>query len=283
MHSNFIIYIDIMKVELYNDKVKLKKEGKNMEINEILKVANYAGKIMLQSGAEAYRVEETMNRICIALGIESASSYATPTVIISSISHKGIIKSLVERISKRSVDMQKIHKVNDLARKITTENITLDELEKKLKEIDEEKRYSDKTTILFSAIGAFGFVFLFQGSLRDAIAAFLIGLAVKYISIKCDTIGINSFFNTSISAGILALLAIISTKINLANDMDKVIIGSLMLLVPGLSITNAIRDTISGDLVSGLARGAEAFLTAIAVAIGTGVVLSFWISVFGGI
>ena len=95
--------------------------------------------------------------------------------------------------------------------------------------------------------------------------------------------GINSFLNTSISAGILALLAIIFIKINLSNDMDKVIIGSLMLLVPGLSITNAIRDTLAGDLVSGLARGAEAFLTAIAVAIGTGIVLSFWISVFGGI
>ena len=275
--------MDIIKVQLYNDKVKLKEEGKIMEINEILEVANYAGKIMLESGAEAYRVEETMNRICTALGIESASSYATPTVIISSVSHKGVIKSLVERISNRSVNLQKIHKVNDLARKISKDNITLEELKRKLKEIDEEKRYSNEATILFSAIGAFGFVFLFQGSLRDAIAAFLIGLVVKYISIKCDGIGINSFFNTSISAGILALLAIISIKINLANDMDKVIIGSLMLLVPGLAITNAIRDTLAGDLVSGLTRGAEAFLTAIAVAIGTGVVLSFWISVFGGI
>ncbi|MCF0149107.1 MAG: threonine/serine exporter family protein [Clostridium sp.] len=254
-----------------------------MEINEILEVANYAGKIMLQSGAEAYRVEETMNRICISLGVESASSFATPTVIISSVSHNGAIKSLVERISNRSVDLQKIHKVNDLARSIDRDNITLEELKRSLKEIEEEKRYSNKTTILFSAIGALGFVFLFGGSLRDAIAAFFIGLAVKYVSIKCENIGINTFFNTSISAGILALLAIISIKINLANDMDKVIIGSIMLLVPGLAITNAIRDTVAGDLVSGLARGAEAFLIAIAVAVGTGVVLSFWISVFGGI
>ncbi len=254
-----------------------------MEINEILEVANYAGKIMLESGAEAYRVEETMNRICISLGVESASSYATPTVIISSVSHNKSIKSLVERISNRSVNMQKIDKVNDLARKISTDNITLEELKKRLKEIEEEKRYSNSTTILFSALGAFAFVFLFGGSLRDAIAAFLIGLAVKFISIKCDNIGMNSFFNTSISAGILALLSIISIKINLANDMDKVIIGSIMLLVPGLAITNAIRDTVAGDLVSGLVRGAEAFLTAIAVAIGTGVVLSFWLSVFGRI
>ncbi len=254
-----------------------------MVINEILEVASYAGKIMLESGAEAYRVEETMNRICTSLGVESASSYATPTVIIASVSHKGIIKSLVVRISNRSVNLQKIHKVNDLARHISSENITLEELKRNLKEIEDEKRYSNKKTILFSAIGAFGFVFLFGGSLRDAIAAFLIGLAVKYVTIKCEDIGLNSFFITSISAGILALLAILSIKFNLANDMDKVIIGSIMLLVPGLAITNAIRDTVAGDLVSGLARGAEAFLTAIAVAVGTGVVLSFWMSIFGGV
>ena len=64
-----------------------------MEINEILEVASYAGKIMLESGAEAYRVEETMNRICMTLGVETANSYATPTVIIASVSHKGTIKS----------------------------------------------------------------------------------------------------------------------------------------------------------------------------------------------
>lgn len=254
-----------------------------MEINDILQVAAYAGKIMLESGAEAYRVEETMNRICNSFGIEVADSYATPTVIIASASHEGEIKSLVVRILNRSVDLQKIHKVNDLARNISKSKFTVKELKIKLKEIEEEKRYSNKVTVLFSAIGAFGFVFLFGGSLRDAIAAFLIGIIVKYFSIKGERIGLNSFFITSICAGILAFLAIISIKVGLAFDIDKVIIGSIMLLVPGLAITNAIRDTVAGDLVSGLARGAEAFLTAIAVAVGTGVVLSFWIRVFGGV
>ncbi|MBS5883298.1 MAG: threonine/serine exporter family protein [Clostridium sp.] len=254
-----------------------------MEINNILQVAAYAGKIMLESGAEAYRVEETMNRICNSLGIEVANSYATPTVIIASASYQGEIKSLVVRISSRSVDLQRIHKVNDLARNIVKNKLTVEELNDNLKEIEEERRYSNTITIFFSAVGAFGFVFLFGGSLRDAIAAFLIGIVVKYFSIKGEKIGLNSFFNTSICAGILAFLAIISIKIGLAFDMDKVIIGSIMLLVPGLAITNAIRDTVAGDLVSGLARGAEAFLTAIAVAVGTGVVLSFWIGSFGGI
>ena len=61
------------------------------------------------------------------------------------------------------------------------------------------------------------------------------------------------------------------------------IIGSIMLLVPGLAITNALRDTISGDLLAGLTRATEAFLVAISIAVGTGSVIGFWISMFGGI
>ncbi|MGL5381021.1 threonine/serine exporter family protein [Clostridium sp.] len=254
-----------------------------MDIDKILHVATYAGRIMLESGGETYRVEETINRICKVYGVEDSDSFATPTVIIVSVSKDGQTYSLVRRISNRSVDLHKIHLVNDISRGVQGNNISINKLEGMLKEIDHGKRYSLNTTLLFSALGAFGFVFLFQGSLKDAISAFFIGLIIKYITIKGESIEINQFFINSISAGALALLAIISIKLGLADNMDKVIIGSIMLLVPGLAITNAIRDTVAGDLVSGLTRGAEAFLIAIAVAIGTGSVLSFWMSVFGGI
>ena len=254
-----------------------------MDINEILHLSTYAGKIMLESGAEAYRVEETMNKISEALGVEVPDCYATPTVIIASASHRSETKSLVVRISKRSVDLQKVHKVNDLARNIKKNNYSIKEIKKKLEEIEKEVRYSNKVTILFSAVGAFAFVFLFGGSLRDAISALIIGFVVKIFDILFQKINLNSFFTTIFSSSILAFIAILTKKYGLSEDIDKVIIGSIMLLVPGLAITNAIRDTIAGDLVSGVARGLEAFLTAIAVAVGTGVVLSFWISRFGGI
>ena len=61
--------------------------------------------------------------------------------------------------------------------------------------------------------------------------------------------------------------------------MNQTIIGAIMLLVPGLAITNAIRDTMSGDLLSGVTRASEAFL----VAVGTGAVLSFWMTNIGGL
>lgn len=254
-----------------------------MDINELLYVATYAGKIMLESGAETYRVEETINRICTIYGAKLADSFATPTVIIVSVINDGKTVSLVKRISNRSVDLHKIDRINNLSRNILNMGLSIEDFNNEIKKIDKEERYSFKKTIFFSALGAFGFVFLFQGSLRDAIAAFFIGLIVKILTISGERIKMNSFFINSIAAAILALLAILSVEIGLSQDIDKVIIGSIMLLVPGLAITNAIRDTVAGDLVSGMARGIEAFLTAVAIAVGTGAVLSLWINTFGGI
>lgn len=254
-----------------------------MEVNKILNIATLAGKIMLQSGAETYRVEETINRICKSYNVTYAESFVMPTGIMVSIVNDGQTYSLINRIKDRTVDLHKIDRVNQVAREIEIEKYSIEELEKKLINIENEERYSNLKTILFSGIGAFGFVFLFNGTVKDAISAFFIGMIIKYLNIEGNERNINSFFINSICAGVLAFLAIVSIKIGVADSLDKVIIGAIMLLVPGLAITNAIRDTVNGDIVSGLARGAEAFLIAISVAIGTGAVLSLWIRMFGGI
>jgi uncharacterized membrane protein YjjP (DUF1212 family) len=46
-----------------------------------------------------------------------------------------------------------------------------------------------------------------------------------------------------------------------------------MTLVPGVAITNAMRDVIAGDLLAGTMKGVEALLIALALAAGTAVAL----------
>lgn len=256
----------------------------NIDINmdELLHVATFAGKIMLESGAETSRAEEIIWRICKIYGADEAESLVTTTGIMVSITHLGKTYSLIRRISNRTVDLNKVDKVNDLSRNILSLNLTVSQLNGKLKEINEGERYNLTATILISALGAFCFAFLFDGSFPDAIAAFFIGIAIKVISVKFNDLNINLFFINSICSGVAAIMAILFFKVGLADNVDKTIIGSIMLLVPGLAITNAIRDTISGDLLAGLTRAVEAFLVAVSIAIGTGGVLSFWISAFGG-
>lgn len=94
-------------------------------------------------------------------------------------------------------------------------------------------------------------------------------------------LNVNVFFTNLVGGFTVSLIALLSTLVVSGLNVDKIIIGSVMILVPGIGIVNALRDTIAGDLISGIIRGAEAFLIAVAIAVGTGVVLKLWIYLGG--
>lgn len=253
-----------------------------MNINKILKVSTFAGKILLESGAETYRVEETICRICSSFGIESPDSFVTPTGIMVSVSHDDHITSLVKRVKSRNVDLNKIDKVNALSRQLSYSPIYIDDFYKLLKEIDKGNEYPKALIIIFAAIAAGTFSILFDGDIKDFIAACIVGSCIKIFASTLQRFSINEFFINCIGGAIAAFLSITIYSLGLGNHVDKTIIGAIMLLVPGLAITNAIRDTIAGDYLSGLTKASEAFLIAIAIAIGTGSILSLWIHTLGG-
>ena len=252
--------------------------------HKILHIAADAGRIILQSGGETYRVEETILRICYAFKVKHADSFVTPTgIMISLTDENGETISLIKRISSRTVNLEKISKVNDLSRELSETSLSLELVEKKLKEIDATPGYSDKFLIMASAFSAGFFTLLFGGTFRDFLVSIFIGVVIKLISLSLNNIRINDFFINSLGGSIAALLALISIKLNLGQNEDKIIIGSIMLLVPGLIITNAIRDTIAGDLVSGISRAIEAIFIAIAIAVGSGIVIKIWYMYVGGV
>ena len=255
-----------------------------MDINKIVHLAADAGRIILENGGETYRVEDTISRICNAYSLHQAESFVTPTGIMLSVTDiYGQTISIVKRIKTRTVDLEKISRVNDLSRNIKARGLTAENVKEELQRIDSIKKYSRKTIILFSAFSAAFFTLLFGGGISDFVISFFTGGIIKWFSISLSYIKINDFFINIIGGAIAALLALLAVNLGLATSVDKIIIGSIMLLVPGLSITNAIRDTISGDLVSGISRALEAFLIAVGIAVGSGIVLRFWFIYSGGI
>ncbi|HEY5562117.1 MAG TPA: threonine/serine exporter family protein [Clostridiaceae bacterium] len=255
-----------------------------MDINKILQLSSKAGRIILENGGETYRVEETICRICSAFGFKEADSFVTPTGMMSSIvDDEGKTVSLVKRISRRTVNLEKISRVNDLSRRICSENLSVEFVEEELKVINKLPSYKEKITVVAAAVAAGFFTLLYGGNMLDFLIAALIGVLIRIISIKLMNLNLNIFIINILSAATAAFVALAFTSFIKGTHSDNIIIGSIMLLVPGLAITNAIRDTIEGDLVSGVARAMEAFFIAISVAAGTGIVLKLWIYGFGGI
>ncbi|MCT8975982.1 threonine/serine exporter family protein [Clostridium sp. CX1] len=254
-----------------------------MDISRVLNIATYAGKIILENGGEIYRVEETIIRICNAYNIKIVEPFATPTaIIVSASSEYGQNISIIKRIKKRSLNLEKISQVNDISRNIKNKGFTLEYIESELHKVENSKSYSIKVNILFSGITAAFFALVFGGNLRDFFVSFIIGCLIKSTSTLLGFLQTNDFFVNTLCGALAALVALLSVHLGIGAHADKIIIGSIMLLVPGLAITNAIRDTIAGDLIAGISRGVEAFLIAIAIAVGTGATMKIWFLLLEG-
>ncbi|WP_270451472.1 threonine/serine exporter family protein [Amedibacterium intestinale] len=129
-----------------------------MDTNRLLNTVGFAGKLLIQSGAEIYRVEETMVRLCKSfVEVQDADSFVTPTGIMFSITVNDQTFTKIMRVHSRSVDLNCIDKINALSRKASVTPYTLEELETELDEIRKQTRYSFLVTMLFGAIGAAGF------------------------------------------------------------------------------------------------------------------------------
>lgn len=246
------------------------------EMKKILILATIAGRTMLKSGAETYRVEDTITRICRSRkGVQYVDAYIVPTGIFISLEYNGELMTYIKRIKTISYDLNKIAMVNEFSRTFVNSKMSVDEGIEELKRINKVKTYSTLTKSIFGSLGAALFCVLFGGTFLDFVASFIVSFLVlsmiKFISKYKLT-----FFIENFSGAILAsALSYILFKFGIGQNIDKVIIGSIMCLVPGVAITNATRDTMSGDFLSGLSRGMEAIFSAIAIALGVGIILNF--------
>ncbi|WP_207893693.1 threonine/serine exporter family protein [Tepidibacillus fermentans] len=242
-----------------------------------MEVCLLAGKLMLANGGETYRVEDTMLRIAQSFLEGEASSYVTPTGIFLTLQEENQQKTKFIRIHLRSIDLNKVVLVNDISRKISDGLMTIDEAYEKLREIEQlNPLYPMWLKTLAAAISSGLFVLMFGGDWKDSFPAIIAGGIGFIIFVLLHDIAKVKFFAEIVTAFLIGLIVSVSTKMGFGTNLDKIIIGSIMPLVPGVLITNAVRDLMAGDLVSGLARGAEALLTALAIGTGIAVILVFF-------
>lgn len=233
-----------------------------------------AGRIMMGSGAETYRVEDTMLRMARSQNMLDAQSYVTPTGIIFSLGKTQPTR--ITSISTRITDLHRIALVNSVSRKLTSQIITLEQAFYELKKIESTNYFLPiSIQVLAASIASAAFMILFEGSWSDMPVAFIAGGVGHYVvSIVHEKTRVK-FFSEFLAALIVALIGFTAVNLGYGSEIDTIIIGSVMPLVPGLIITNAVRDLMAGHFIAGMAKGAEAFLTAFAIGAGVALVLSF--------
>lgn len=243
---------------------------------KLLDMAVMAGTIMIASGAETHRVEDTLHRILGTSGFEHAEAFVLTTGLIVTLSDPSSeTLSISQRVTDCSQNFGRVADVNAVSRDFCSGKITLDEAVAKLRVIKTKERYNKFLWHIGYILATMGFCITFGGSFLDAFGAFFCGLAVSVIVLDLGPKIGRGFVTTILAAAALTLLAtgisyFGAKGFSLTLHTHYIIVGAIMPLVPGLAMTNAFRDILHGDYLASGSRIIEALMVAVCVAIGIG-------------
>ena len=241
-----------------------------MNYNTLLDMAVDLGYELAMCGAETFRVEESISRILQSYGI-SCEVFAIPNCLTVSIeTPEGKPMTRMRRIGFHGNDLDAVERFSGLSRAICNRKPTPEEAQQWLEHVRQTRRsYKLPLYLLGSFLGALGFCMLFGGGITDALCSGVCGLIVGLICWFMEKWRANPFFRIILASFAMALTAYGLGAAGIVKNPDVVNIGALMILVPGLLFTNAMRDIIYGDTNSGTNRIVQVLLTAVAIAMGT--------------
>lgn len=246
---------------------------------KVLILALRAGELMMKSGAEIYRVEDTITRICKACKIPYIEVFATPTGIFLSLdegTEAGEMHTFIKRIKGSGIDLEKISRINHFSREFTNTGLSVDEGLAILKMIAGIRPYPLLLRVLGAAFVASFTALIFGGGPQDFICASIAGSCSYLLSVLLDKFDTNLFIRIFSCCAAATFISLALFAAGLGSNFNSVIIGSIMIFLPGVALTNAVRDTLAGDMVAGASKGIEAVVIAVSITSGVGVALKLW-------
>jgi uncharacterized membrane protein YjjP (DUF1212 family) len=247
-----------------------------ISLEQMVSLAGSAGEVMLKNGAETYRIEETMDHMANACGASFVESFVIPTGVFLTVTDRtGRSLTIMRRVHQRTINLDRISKVNELSRRLVDQRLEYENAKVILQGISKERTGFSWLPSMWAS-GAIGgaTAFLQDAAIFEIVAAFIAAMIVRYIAHVVSKLRGVAFTYEFLGGIAVALCGVLLHSLWPNLRPDAVIIGGVMPLVPGVAITNAIRDVIAGDLLSGLSRGLEAALTSVAVAMGVVIVLA---------
>lgn len=240
----------------------------------LLEFSGEMGKRLIKNGAEMYRVEESLQLILTAFGVHNVKVFAIPSIIMISFKLNDHLYAGQFRLKGNGINLERLEQLNALSRRICAGELTLEQSETELAAILSRKQYPPAVSYIAFGIVAFLFTLFWGGTLLDAAIAFPCGLVTKHTTTLAKRFQANLFFSNVLSGCFSAVLPILLGRFFPAVHTDMIIIGTIMLLVPGIAIANVMRDVLAGDTLTALTRLTEVLIVGVGVAVGIAIPLA---------
>lgn len=241
-----------------------------MEVNNVIDIALTAGEILLSNGAENYRIEETVSKICIAYNYNGECiAMSNGILLLIEDSSGGKITSM-KKIKDKHVDLYRIELINSFSRKIQKNNVPYPEAKKILNEIEKAPNFTLRVRTIAACMTGVIYTLFFNGTLVDGFLSFLICFITYILFEQVSRLGFFQFLEFFLAGLLIGGLSIFSHFLFPVINYHNVITGSIMILLPGVVLTNGIKDILYGDFCAGMAKFSEAMIVIIAVGVGIG-------------
>lgn len=240
----------------------------NSWVDNLARVALDIGEGLLKSGAEIHRVEDAIDHVCKAYGAAHVEVFSIQSLIVVAVRMPdGSYASQSRRITDISNHLRCLEYYNKISRDICRDKPDFDEVDRRILEVKQKRKYPFWRTLLGYVLAAGAFAVFFGGSLRDGLAAMLVG------TIMCLLDRINAKFFTPITKTLLiafaaGIFSCVSVMLHIGEHVDMIAIGTIMILIPGLALGNSMRDLLSGDTLAGILKAVQSCIIAVIIAIG---------------
>ena len=240
-----------------------------MDYELLLDKSLQIGHDLLVNGAEISRVDDTLAHIYKAYGIKEINIFTiTCSIVVTIKTPENKIYTQSIRVFKSTTNLDRVERLNALSRYICKNKPSLEYVSKQIDKIRKRPMYNDRIICLTYGMIAFTLAIYFSGTFADAIVAGLIGIVLKIALNFVSKIDNNAPVINVLVSFIAGILAVFAVKFNFGQNLDIIVISNIMLLIPGVALTNALRDMIKGDTMSGTNRLIETILIAAAVSFG---------------
>ncbi len=239
------------------------------QTERVLSLALDLGKSMIKCGAEMNRVEETIIRIGYAYGMKSTEVFSVVSMITATVADEGgRTHTETRRIYSYSINFDKLEQLNALSRKICSEKPDTEKAREELEKIMVPSRLFNPIVLFGYMLASAGFAVFFGGTVMDGIATIPISVMIYLLNSFVKVTGASRLFFTALTSALAGSLALVFVRFGFGNNADMIMIGNIMLLIPGLMMTNSVREMLCGDLMSGILRLLESVILALSIAVG---------------
>ena len=240
----------------------------------LLDFSSEMGRELMRNGAEIYRVEESVERLLQAYGCRETEVFAIPSCIIVNIREDGKNYTKAARIKSCANNLRRLEKLNDLCRDICRDTPPMEANRRRMDEVMGEPCYPAWVSYLAHGFVASFFTLFWGGGLPDAIVAFPCGLIVRAVVTSLKGLRANVCFTNLLAGMLCSLPPLLLERVAAGLKPDQIIIGTIMRLVPGIAITNVMRDVLAEDFLTALTRLAEVLIVAVGIAAGVAMAIT---------